>query len=252
MLVESQIIDKYSRFESLLEKHFSHESRYNNIMKFTEVFQDRILTAPASSRRHLYSAFMGGYLTHILLVYDIAMDMYDIWNKYSNQMLYSQNSVAFVSLFHCIGKLGDMENLYYIPQTDEYRLDKYGEKYIINPKIQNMDVTDRTFWLLQKFNIEISDEEWLAIRLAAGMYKNSNKEYLSPNLTSSDRDIIQTNLPILLHHSTNMACRMEYEYWKYNDYEMFIDSSRAKITSDDYSSYPDNAFESIDDILNNL
>jgi len=241
MLVQSQIIDKYSRFESLLEKHFSHEQRYSNILRFVELFQDRILTAPASSRRHLYSCFMGGYLTHILMVYDVAMDLYSLWNKYSTRASYSESTVAFVALFHCIGKLGDLENIYYVQQNDGYRLEKYNEKYITNPKITNMSVIDRTLWLLQKFNIEITDEEWLAIRLSSGMYQESNKEYLSPNSLLNDRDIIQTNLPILLHHATNMACRLEYEYWKYNDYELFIDGSR--------SGYPTDMSDNIDSIL---
>lgn len=249
MLVETQILDKYSRLESLIEKHFSEDSRYSNIMKFIELFQDRICTAPASTKKHIYSSFMGGYLTHILIVYDISMDLYQLWKKYSKRATYSENTVAFVALFHCIGKLGDIDNLYYIHQTDDYRVDKYGEVYMVNPKIQNMNVTDRTLWLLQKFNIEVSDEEWLAIRLSAGMYEDANKEYLSPNSLFNDQNIIQSNLPILLHHAANMACRVEYEYWKYNDYEMFVNGAHTEDKNMNFTSYNDYISDDIDNLL---
>ena len=77
-----------------------------------------------------------------------------------------------------------------------------------------MTVTDRAIYLLNHFGLQMSENEYLALRLTDGMYEEANKTYLMQYL---DENKVKSNISILLHQADMLASRIEYENWKYQD-----------------------------------
>ena len=80
--------------------------------------------------------------------------------------------------------------------------------------MQYMSVTDRALYLLQHFDIKISQVEWLSIKVSDGMYDESNQQYLK---TFRPENSFKTSLPYLIHWADHMATRAEFTEWKYGE-----------------------------------
>ena len=76
-----------------------------------------------------------------------------------------------------------------------------------------MTVTDRAVWLLNQFNIKMSEVEYLALRLTDGMYEEANKGYL---MGYGEAKNLKTNLPYLLHQADMLATRWEKEQYMFS------------------------------------
>ena len=77
-----------------------------------------------------------------------------------------------------------------------------------------MSVPDRAFWLLQKFDIKMTQTEYIGIKLADGLYDDGNKSYYM----SFNPDFeLQTNLPHIIHQADMLASKTERDNWKYGD-----------------------------------
>ena len=81
-------------------------------------------------------------------------------------------------LHHDLGKVGDLEHDYYIPQDSDWHRKNRGEIYKHNPSLQYMKVPDRGLWLLQHYGVKVTDKEYIGIKLTDGMYDEANKAYL--------------------------------------------------------------------------
>ena len=66
---------------------------------------------------------------------------------------FTTEEVIFAALHHDLGKVGDMENDYYIPQESEWHRKNRGEIFTHNGALQYMTVTDRAIFLLNQFQI---------------------------------------------------------------------------------------------------
>lgn len=210
-LTEEQIIANWDRYYKLIESTFTGD-RKTKLLKMVDFFQDRMILAPASSKEHYHNAFPGGYIEHVLHVYDVAMDLKPIWAKYSGQTNYTDEEITLIALFHDLGKIGDEVNEFYMPQDNEWRRNTLGEIYKINPEIQNMNAADRSLYTLQKFGIELSQNEWITIKIHDGLYDEGNESYLK---VMSDSNCLKSHLPHLIHQADIIAYRTEYEDWKY-------------------------------------
>jgi len=209
-LSETEIIENYNKFLELIELNFEGEEK-EKILKMCEFFQERMMLAPASYKEHYHSAHPGGYIEHVLNVYNIAMSLKEVWNQYSDAVDYTDKEIAMVTLFHDIGKLGDENEEFYAPQDNDWRRENAGEIYKINEKLINMTGEDRSLYILQFFDIKLNINEWIAIKIHEGMYTESNAHYLKTSFKSS---VIRSHLFHLIHHADVMAARIEYEQWR--------------------------------------
>ena len=83
--------------------------------------------------------------------------------------------------------------------------------YTHNPKLQYFDVTDRSFYLLQKYGVEFNEKEQLGIMLADGLYNEATKKYW----ISYNQDFqLRTDLPYIIHTADLLASRQEYSQYK--------------------------------------
>lgn len=211
-LTEEQIIQNWERFYNLILSTFKGE-RKDNLIKLADALQDRMILAPASSKEHYHNAYPGGYIDHVLHVYDAAQDVAKVWSKYSECIDYTEEEITLACLFHDLGKIGDETNEFYMPQDNEWRRNTLGEIYRINPEITNMDSADRSLYLLQYFGVILTQNEWITIKIHDGLYDEANTKYYK---VMSDSNSLKSHLPHVIHQADIIAYRTEYEEWRTN------------------------------------
>jgi len=168
-LTPEEIESNWKRMRSLLEKC---GDRSVASLRMVDALGERLALCPASAKRDFHNAFPGGLVDHSLRVLGNAMRLTGAFG-----WKIPKNSLIISSLFHDLGKVGDHEHDYYVPQTDQWRVDKLGEEYTYNKEIQFMTVPDRGIFLCQHFGLLLTQDEMLAIRLNDGQYADENAPY---------------------------------------------------------------------------
>ena len=170
-----QIQENWNELNKIVRTNFDTEQS-NNIRLLFEHFEDRMIEAPASGRPNYHNCFTGGWLDHTLRVIETALKMREHFIELGVEITATEKDVVLSAMFHDLGKLGDLKDPYYKYQTDEWRRNKLKEWYTHNSDMENMSVTDRSLWLLQHFNIKVSEEVWKAIKLSDGMFDKGNED----------------------------------------------------------------------------
>jgi hypothetical protein len=119
----------------------------------------------------------------------------------------------FAAMHHDLGKIGfpgDGNEVYQVETSDWHRKNM-GRMYKHNENIPFSMVPDLSVWLLQKYEIPMSWNEYQAIKIHDGMYDDSNKPYF---VARSAQAKLKTNMAIILHHGDHMAAQIEYERWR--------------------------------------
>ena len=115
-----------------------------------------------------------------------------------------------------LGKVGDMENDYYIPNDSEWHIKNQGKYYVNNPELQFMTPPDRGIWLLNQFGIKMTMMEMIGIKLTDGMYEDANKKYL---VTFRPEFSLRSNIARILHQADVMSTFIESDEWKKTELE---------------------------------
>jgi len=209
MISAERIEENWERFVGLA-KDFLPEGRQKNrwtkLVSLFDRYAARLSLMPASSKVHFHSAYTGGYVQHTLNVYDAALSLTKVWKKQGAEIDFTVEELTFACLVHDLGKMGDDEHEFYQDQNDKWRRDNMGELYKFNPKLSFMKDHDRTIFLLMQHGIEVTETEYLAIKLQAGLYDDGNKSYL---VAYSPEFKLHSNLPYILHQADAMSARIE-------------------------------------------
>lgn len=191
MLSEEELEKNINIYTMLVES--MDDSRQDKIRSMMEEIGEIYFTAPASSRVDFHGCFPGGLLAHSL---NVVRNLKKISSLVSGK--YDDKTLAFVGLFHDLGKAGDGVEPYYIQNENEYGK-KRGFLYEINKKCQIESTEDRTLFLLQNFGFRLSTDEYLSIRLSDGQYIEANKIY----------SMKESKLSLLLHWADRWTCEQE-------------------------------------------
>lgn len=184
---------KMVQFDSLVQMMPEPRQRFVRAMMDGPVGQSYFV-APASSRVDFHSCFPGGLLVHSLnltkwlkkLAITLAPGKYD------------DATLAFVGLFHDLGKAGDGEEEYYVPHPSDWHRGK-GMLYEVNKRCVHMPTSERGLYILQKNGIQVTTDEYLAIRLNDGQYVEENKGYRMK----------EPELALLVHWADRYSCEKE-------------------------------------------
>ena len=212
-LTPEQIQENWNKLVQLVEDTFEGE-RKENLLKMYEYFEDRMCVAPASGKPNYHYCHIGGYTEHVLHVVETAKKLMKVYQEIGAVIDFNEEELVFSALHHDLGKVGDLDHEYYLPQDDDWRRKKLNEWFTHNPELQYMSVTDRALWLLQHFDVKISQLEYLAIKVSDGMYDEANQQYLK---TFKPENSFHSSLPYLIHWADHMATRAEYTEWKYEE-----------------------------------
>lgn len=206
MDAEERTEKNYKRFMELIDG----DSRAEKLKKMYSVFGTELINAPASSRTYYHNSWPGGYIDHVMHVYDAAMKVSTAYKAIGGEIDFTKEELVFAALHHDLGKLGTEAGPYYVDQDSDWHR-KRGENYKHNENIQYMTVTDCALYLLQKYEIPVTEKEYLAIKLSDGLYEASNESYLK----NPKPYPMKTNLPHVIHWADHMACAAEHDAGKF-------------------------------------
>ena len=211
-LTAETIVQNWTDLIKVIDDNFKGD-RKDKLKAMYLDLEDRMSMQPASSFDHYHNAFEGGYVDHVLRVIKCAKHVYALWKDMGSDMSgYTEEELIFVALNHDIGKMGfpGEGNEIYIPNDSEWHRKNQGKMYKINPNNDFSLVNDLSIWLLQHYNISITWNEMLGIKLTDGLYDESNKPYFMSRTADSK---LKTNLGYVMHQADCMAARIEFEMW---------------------------------------
>ena len=182
--LEEKMKQTWEKYQSLCERLGDE-----NIDIFLEIMGERLLMCPASLRENEYNSRPGGLVEHAL---DVALAMKSI--NETLKLGVSTSSILKVGLLHEIGKIGDEE------KDSEWHRNNLKQNYKYNEGAAKMSISHRTLYLLQKFGIKLTQDEWIAIQIAPGSHYEENRFYVGAEPTLGA--LIQKAKSLVIHKST--------------------------------------------------
>jgi len=200
----------------LITETFEGE-RLEKLNEMYDYFEDRMIIAPASGKEHYHNCHVGGYVEHVLHVVDTARKMSDTYEAAGGHKNWTDEELVFSALHHDLGKVGDLEHEYYIPQESEWHRKNQGKIYTNNPDLKFMTPPDRGIWILNQYGITMTQNEYIGIKLTDGMYDEGNIQYLK---SYAPEKKLKSNMQHILHQADMTTTRIEYVEWEHADEEV--------------------------------
>jgi hypothetical protein len=213
-LTAEQIQENWNKLIQLIKDTFSEDypdNRREKLLKMYHHFEDRMTVAPASGKEHYHNAFVGGYVEHVLHVTDCSVQIKELWVKNRATINFTDEELIFAAMHHDLGKVGDLDKDYYVPQDSEWHRKNRGEIFTHNGELSYMTVTDRAIFLLGHFQIPMSENEYIGLRLTDGLYEEANKNYY---ISWNPDWGLKSNIAYVLHQADSMATHIESDMWK--------------------------------------
>ena len=207
MLNEEQLLENWQQFLGYIEQYITGD-RQKRLIDFYNKYEERFILLPASHKPQYHNCFPGGYIEHVNRVVSASLEIDSVWRKFDVKPTYTTEEVVFSALNHDLGKFGTLEHEAVLPNPSEWHVKNRGEIYTFNTQMDYMTVPDRGLWLLSQIGIEVSKNEWLAIKLHDGLYDDANKPYL---MSWSPETKLRTSLPFIIHQADLLAARIEFE-----------------------------------------
>ena len=211
---EQQLQENYEKFLNFIRKAFAKQPE--RMEKLLHMYSEdqlgmELIMAPASGKAHFHSAYVGGYIDHVMNVCRNSIGQMNQFKNNGGIIDFEVEELLFAALHHDLGKLGDLGKPYYVEQESDWHRKNQGSLFKQNPEINYFDVTHRALWLLQEYGIKYTQKEMLGIMLADGLYNKGNEKYF---ISYDENFQLKTELPYLLHWADHMSCRIENSEYK--------------------------------------
>ena len=211
---EQQLQENYEKFLNFIRKAFAKQPE--RMEKLLHMYSEdqlgmELIMAPASGKAHFHSAYVGGYIDHVMNVCRNSIGQMNQFKSNGGIIDFEVEELLFAALHHDLGKLGDLGKPYYVEQESDWHRKNQGSLFKQNPEINYFDVTHRALWTLQKYSIQYTQKEMLGIMLADGLYNKGNEKYF---ISYDENFQLKTELPYLLHWADHMSCRIENSEYK--------------------------------------
>lgn len=204
-ITPEQMADNLAKFYSMIDKYISGD-RKDKLLDMYKNIEETLVMSPASTKISHHNAFAGGYLDHVIRVTEAALVFEKVWDKFGQEKNYTTEELAFSALNHDLGKLGTNEQPVYIPNQSQWHRENQGLMFNYNPAITHMRIAERSLFVLQSYNIKVSENEFLAIRLHDGLYEEANKQYY---ITYNKDTELRSNIAYILHQADLMSSKIE-------------------------------------------
>lgn len=210
-----------TRFLTIIGDTFgTNQDRGIKLTKLYEDYGDRLIEAPASSKVHYHNAYSGGYIDHVLHVYDTALQMVKVLRNAGGTIDFNKQELAMAALHHDLWKLGMPGGQpYYEVESSDWHRKNQGSMFKHNEKLPFFKVTDGALYILQKYNIDLTYNEWMGIKLSDGLYEDSNKGYLM----NHGKFPVHTNLGYVIHWADHSSTNAERDPLKQEFLDSFTD-----------------------------
>jgi hypothetical protein len=207
MLSAEQIQENLERFYQNIEQFIS-EPRKTKLLALYQSQEELLAFAPASSKASFHNSFSGGYVDHVNRVVEAALKVANLWAQMGGATTFTEEELVFSALNHDLGKLGIGGKPRYIPNDSEWHVKNQGANYKPNAELPFLPVQDNSLFILQSEGIQISVNEFIAIKIHDGLYDEGNKPFL---ISGNNESKLRTSLPLILHQADMIASRVEWE-----------------------------------------
>ena len=207
VLTAEQIKENYDVLIKGIEKYVTGD-RKQIFLDFYNSLDDRIALLPASHKKAYHNCFPGGYVEHVVRVITASFKLHAVWSEMGMADTFTEEELFVSALNHDLGKIGSLEEVSVFPSNDEWRKKNLGEMYTFNTKNEYMTVPDRSLFLLQQAGIQLTTNEYIAIKTHDGLYDDANNPYLKGFMPETKP---RTSLPYVIHQADLMAARIEFE-----------------------------------------
>ena len=204
-LSAEQIQQNLNRFYELINKYITGD-RKDKLIGFYKSLEEVLALAPASTKLDHHNCFPGGYVDHVVRVIEASLVFEKVWDKFGQKKNYTTEELVFSAINHDLGKLGTKDQPVYVPNDSQWHIEKQGALYKYNSKVTHMRIADRSLFYLQQQGIEVTENEYLAIKLHDGLYEEGNKPYF---VTYNKDTELKSNIVHILHQADLMASRVE-------------------------------------------
>ena len=207
MLSAEQIQANLEQFYANIEKFIS-EPRATKLLALYQSQEELLAFAPASSKASFHNSFSGGYVDHVNRVVEAAIKVTSLWSEMGATINFSMEELVFAALNHDLGKLGIGGKPRYIPNDSEWHVKNQGANYKPNSELPFLPVQDNSLFILQNEGIQMSINEYIAIKIHDGLYDEGNKPFL---ISGQNESKLRSCLPLILHQADMLASRVEWE-----------------------------------------
>jgi hypothetical protein len=170
-LTPEKIQSNFELFYKLSQKDNDRSEAYGF---FLETLGERLALCPFNSREEQGWAYHGGLIEYSLSVLNHLRREND-----AHELNLSIASMITVSLFHALGKVGDIDHDLYVQEDSKWHQEKLGQYFKFNENIEKMTVEHRSLWLLNHLGVKLTKDEWLAVLLSSGALADESKFYHS-------------------------------------------------------------------------
>ena len=248
-LTAEQIQTNWQTFLGYIN-HYILDPRRTKLLDFYKKHEDELVMMPASHKKAYHNAFPGGYIDHVNRVIEGALAINKTWVEFGAIQNYTIEELVFSAINHDLGKMGNGEEMAYLPSQDEWRKKNLGEMYQYNKKLAYMSVPDRSIKLLVDHDIKLTENEWMTIKLHDGLYDQANEPYLKNYMPEQKP---RTSMVFIIHQADLMAARIEFEQvWLSKFNKEVLDKPKAKKLDAKTKTLGSMKSEGLKNMLNNL
>lgn len=200
---------KQEMFDELVgyAEELENSERAEKLVALYKSREEDLKNAPASGRLNFHNAMEGGYLDHVLRVVKFSKRVMKFYEMSGGMIDFKEDELLFCALNHDLGKIGTSGEPYYVFQDSDWHRTNKLETFKHNDNRQYMDSGDLTFFLLQEAGVEMTQNEFLGIKLAHGAYDKTTEPYY--NGWASGPFPMRTNIHHIIHWADHMACCVE-------------------------------------------
>lgn len=130
------------------------------LLNFLDENAERVMLAPASTRKDYTCCYQGGLVEHSLRVLQNAAKLRQVYGQVES---IQTNSLILTSLYHDIGKVGTDNKEYYVENTSDWHREKLGVYYNIADRFQHIPVSQLSLVRLTQNKVDIDIDEWYSI-----------------------------------------------------------------------------------------
>lgn len=208
MLSAEKIQENLECFYKFINDYIS-EPRRTQLLQLYKDQEEVLVLAPASSKAAFHNSFPGGYVDHVNRVVKASLQVSELWNVMgANTDTYTTEELVFAALNHDLGKLGLNGKPRYIPNDSEWHVKNQGANYKPNAELPFLPVQDNSLFILQSAGIQLSMNEYIAIKIHDGLYDDGNKAYL---ISGQNESKLRSCLSFVIHQADMIAARVEWE-----------------------------------------
>lgn len=207
-MTTEQIQKNYEEHLAIIDKVLKPERAAKVKAMIKDLGEENYALMPASSKSWFHGAYPGGYLAHVNSVTKLAVKIMKLYESQGGILNFTLEELVFAALFHDLGKIGDTGKPGYISQDNDWRKKNLQEIYLPNPELDFMVIPDRSLYLLQKYEIPITHNEYMAIKLHDGLFEETNKPYYQ---TFTETARMRSNIVCILHTADFLSSRIEFD-----------------------------------------